>query len=348
MRAIHAEWTARQQRVKTIKCRALVETFYPRGYLSAKSDLPPESRQGKPPQPEEDKRFVNEPYALAIDFAAQRIRKEYELTREMGYQDRDPEFFIDRSLCLYADNKYQHFQPMSCLPESARGEGAQDVTIYEGGANDWMLWGADLPLLWLAGGVNGQFPGPARPQFLDDIGRFSRHGDGQWDGHDCVILTVPEQKDNKAVREFWVGRTPPYPIYHCRARSGDRVYWQLEVTYREQGAELLPAQWTYTGYTYHPGQTYCRQTFSVQELDLNSPLAAELFEKKLEPGMVAFFPQKNNQKVKVGKAGELAALGSSSGKTLLTVLAAAGAVLALSLISVLLWRWLGRRRRLAS
>ncbi|HEX5270900.1 MAG TPA: hypothetical protein VFW33_10450, partial [Gemmataceae bacterium] len=180
VRAIHAEWSARQQRVKTIKCRALVDSFYPRGYLSATDDMSPESRQGKPLQPEEDKRFVDEPYSLAIDFAARRVRKEYEETCAWynSAQNLEPEFFPDHSLLLFADNKYRHFRPKDRVPTNAR-EGSWDVVLYEGGATDGMLLGfRELPLLWVAGSVNGQMPSTTQLQQLEGLGRFSGHGDG--------------------------------------------------------------------------------------------------------------------------------------------------------------------------
>ena len=192
----------------------------------------PDVSRDKTPRPDGDKHFVDEWCSWDIDFATQRIRKEYEVTNPWYHEGGDAELAADYSLHLFAENKYRLFRPKALSDEGSAL--APDVTLFEGASHQFLLSFSDLPLLWLAGGVSGQCPVPKTMQYLDGIDRFSDRGRAEWDKHECVIITVPEQKSKTTVREFWVGPEKPYPIYCCRPRNGDSVNWQIDVTYQER------------------------------------------------------------------------------------------------------------------
>jgi hypothetical protein len=112
-------------------------------------------------------------------------------------------------------------------------------------------------------------------------------------------------------REFFVAKDQPYQIYSCSAREGNKVYWQLEVEYQEGLDPIIPRKWTAIDYV-NNGASFSRRSFHVQEMAVNPTLAAELFEKSLEPGMVGFHVE-NNAPFEVQDDGSLGSLGSRSG-----------------------------------
>lgn len=284
---IVAAWRAKRERVRTVVCEAKVQSFYPKGYLSSLW-LPLQTTEFEQVLPAEDKQFADESYSLAVDFPANRVRKEFRLTAI--YADETQRFLApEYGLHLFHDGQYKLFRPKETYPEQATRSGwaTPDVTLYESASHQFLLSFTDLPLIWLGGGVSGRYPLPEDMLFLAGAADFNTRGEVQWKGKDCFVLTIQEQQSKEAVREFWVGVEPPYPIYYCRARKGDRVKWQIEVKHRLQEHDLVPAEWVYTEYAF-PGKSFFRQTYSVQRLELNSKLPAELFDRKLETGQVVY------------------------------------------------------------
>ncbi len=80
IRSIVEEWRSRQDRVRTLSCTAGVGYFCPRGALS-EPWLPNQDAEETRILPEEDKRFGPEPASWDIDFANQRVKKEYKITK---------------------------------------------------------------------------------------------------------------------------------------------------------------------------------------------------------------------------------------------------------------------------
>jgi hypothetical protein len=285
------EWAARSAQIHTVSCSALVETFYPQACLSGQ---PHEPHHAGAVIPESDKRYHDEPYSWWIDYDSASVKKEYRVSNPFFYGDGSCELAEDFGLHLYRRGKYRFFRPAAKYPERSRAGGAltPDVMLYEGASHQFLLAISDLPLLWLAGGINGDFPLPERLRQIEPVGGFVFRGKAQWNGHDCAVLTTHEQQIATAVREFWVGLEPPYPIYCCRARDGDRAFWQLDVEYAADSSNSIPSRWSCTEYS-SPGTLYFVRTFAVNKIDINAPLRPDVFEKALEPGMVAFSVERN-------------------------------------------------------
>jgi hypothetical protein len=289
-------WQARQAEVKTLACSTKVTTVYPKGCLS--DEINRHKKQVNVTLPPEEKKFSGQPCSWKIDFAARRVRKEYQLTNPF-FHEKEVELTVDKGLHLFANGKYSYFRPRDSGPQR-KGVQHVDMMLYGGASHSFLLCYSDLPLLWLAGGVNGQWPCPADMQRIDRP--LVVKGERQRKGKPCVVITVPEQQSKRSVRELWVGTTKPYPIYYCCARDGDRVYWEIEVQYGGKDGRLLPTEWTATGY--HQGKVTQTRAYTVQRLQLNVPLPAATFEKRLEPGMIAYDVEKD-QTFRVDRAGNL-------------------------------------------
>jgi hypothetical protein len=300
LRRILAAWQARQTQVQGLTCKAKVESFYPRGYLSDQAEFHtdvPAKLPNPPVYPEEDVRIADGPCSWSLDFANARIRKEAQLTKPYFRSGDDYELIPDYGLHLFRDGKYRLFRTKDRQSREPAEPGvlSPDVYLYESASHQFLLWFSDLPLLWLGGGVTGRYPLPTAMRRLDAAQRFTVQGLAQWQGIECLVLTVQEQESPSSVREFWVHLAPPYPIHLCRAKNGDVVSWQLEVKYRNQAQQLVPETWTYDEYSV--GKTpglFSRRTYQVEEFQLNPALEAQEFEKRLEPGTTAFHVEKNN------------------------------------------------------
>jgi hypothetical protein len=299
-RKLVSAWQTRQDKVRTVVCSTVVESFYPRGFLTRQAasiagmEAPPADAAVDPPS---DLRVTEEPCFWVLDFGGNRVRKEYRLTKPHFYGGEGQELAPEYALHLWNGGKYRMFRPRDTYSERSRATGAltPDVVLYEGASHQFLLWFSDLPLLWQAGGISGEYPRPATMNNLAKPEKFLFRGEAAWAGKECVVLTAQEQDSTTTVREFWVGREPPHPIYCCRARDGDVASWQIEVEYRQQGEHTVPASWTYTEYASSADPSlFFRKTFRVQELQINAPVTAEQFEKKLEPAMVVFHVEKNS------------------------------------------------------
>jgi hypothetical protein len=340
---IFAEWQAKRERIRTIICEAKVQSFYPKGYLSSLW-LPQQTAEFEPVLPSEDKQFADEPYSLAVDFAAKRVRKEFRITGI--YADTTQRFLaLEYGLHLFNNGQYKVFRPKETYPEEVTRSASlpPDVLLFENASHQFLFSFSDLPLLWLAGGVSGRYPLPEAMLFLANAADFKTRGEAQREGKDCVVLTAQEQQSKDALREFWVGVEPPYPIYYCRSRNGERIDWQLEVKYRLQGHDLVPSEWVYTGYLF-PGKSFRRQTYSVQRIELNSELPAELFDRKPEPGQTVYkIP--NHTMYEVNKDGGLIPVGEArpQKKHLVSWNMLAFIILASVAALLVAWRYLRKR-----
>lgn len=336
VKAILAEWAARKTRVKTVSCTAKVESLFAKGCLSKELD-----DKSAPVYPPNDQRFSDQSCSWAIDFAEQRVRKEYDLVRPWIYGEKKDkcELAMEHSLHLFNDGKYRHYHNRDKYSaESKKSEQlTHDVTLHEGRSSDFLLLWDDLPLVWLGGGVTGQYPLPAKLRYSDEPTRFTFRGEALWNGKKCAVLTVPEQRSPTAVREFCVDLSKPYSIYRCCARDGDVVYWQDEVEYREEHGETVPSGWKRL--EYGDGELISSASYSVEKIEVNVVLPRVLFEQPLEPGMLVFHSEKNGF-FSVDSKGDLEPLGSASKRNLALPIAIA----VLGLMALGLGWWFIRRR----
>ncbi|HVS37547.1 MAG TPA: hypothetical protein VMS17_18435, partial [Gemmataceae bacterium] len=290
--------------------------------------------------PDVDKTFVNELSSWAFDFSAQRVRKECQLT---GCYTSKEAFFMNKSLNLFFDGKYKQFHPKDSYPKADDQAFAPDVVLYEDASHSFLLEFTDFPLLWPAGNVSGKYPKPEEMQYLESPDHFSWRGEAQREGHDCVVLTTQEQASPTAVREFWIGTKEPYPIYYCRARNGDKAYWQLEVQYDDQRRLSLPTKWTFTEYS-RVGTSFMSRVYTVRDMEINKQLTAELFQKKLEPGQTVLDVE-NHKKLEVDSSGALVPFNPvrQSTNTLSIVLWSLLGLAVLGLLAFFAWRYHRRR-----
>lgn len=278
IKSIVQTWKERQNTVKTLTCSAKVSSFFPKGSLSEvwSNNMWGEKSKQIPLYPHEDRTITDESAAWDLDFVAKRVKKDILTTIPVYHQD-GPELEFSHYLHLFTDGKYRRFEGKNST---------QDVTIYDkiqGDAGSLDL--GDLPLLWIAGDVTGYVPNAELMPNLAAAEKFLYRGSVEYKGRSCVILSVPEQDAGISVREFWVGAEKPHPIYQCLNRRDDVVSWRFEVEYRTQDGQVVPAQWVETNYN-EPGTLFQRYTYTVENLQFNVPLPAELFQKRLEPGMV--------------------------------------------------------------
>lgn len=334
VKAILAEWQVRKTRVKTVKCSAKVESLFTKGYLSREF-----KNKAAPPQPPADQRFTNQSCSWALDFAHNRVRVECELIRPWIYSDSQGELALERSVHLVNNGKYRLFHPKGSYPEKSKDNGSiqPDVWFHEEASHSFVLNSCDHPILWMGGGLSGQWPRPTNLRYSDSPERFMFRGEIIFKGRKCVVLAVPEQQSATAVREFWVDIENPYRIYRCRALEGTNLYGQLEVQYNEQDGYTIPVRWT--SMSFKNGQFNSSETYFTEKIEINTTLPQQLFESPLEPGMIVFHTLKNTA-FEVDQSGKLVPLGSTPRSNLAFWLGLASASMALT---VLIW-WLLRKR----
>lgn len=310
IKQIVSSWQERQANVQTVSCVMNVDSFYPKGYVSeewlfGRGKLPGEGIL--PSFPASDTRITRESYSLAIDFDQANVRKEIALTIP-SYSENDFSLVVADELHLFHEGNYRMFR-RNVPPrdeDSALNPIVADVTLYEGASHQGLFQFSDLPILWIAGNINGRYPLPLKLRSAPASEMFSYRGKVRWQNNDCVILTTQEQNGPSARREFWVGIRPPHLIYKCSARMGEDFFWTIEIEYDEQTPDQVrPTKWKCTNYNYpNPNSLMTTRTYRVESLNTNSHLPDDLFHKNLEPGMIARHVEKN-ETFEVGDDGSL-------------------------------------------
>jgi len=344
-------WKEPNASVRTLNCRVSVESFYPKGCLSA------EHNRGADNQdrineliPDKDTRITDGMIHWAIDFDGTRIRKVVRNRTPRFQQNARPDLSPEHTIHIFANKKYRVFRPRADnWTEKEREDKSThpDVHFYEGQASEFLLTFSELPLIWAAGGVSGKLLLPGRMKLLDGPEQWTYLGEGEVRGNKCHLLSVPNQDSKSSVLEFWVGREPHYPIYVCRAKikEMDWIPWQLDVEYeRSQGRQKLAA-WTYTEYesptrNVPVPKVQWAHTYRVVELLSNPSLADDLFDHRPSKGMVVFHAP-DNRHYEVAADGSLVPWSpkdkSSGARRWLYIIS--GIVLALCLIfAVRAWR----------
>jgi hypothetical protein len=328
VRQIVAAWQQRQ-RVRTLRCRAQVESFYPRGYLSA---LAFPLLKSPTPLPPKDCRFTDGFCFWALELSGakvKKIRKEYAWMQPyLDEEKRRAEFIQRHTLFLYTDGQCRLFWPVP----------GQEVTL--GCSTMGMISSQDRPLAWVLGRVNGEVVSVAELECSEPVERFTYRGQAEYKGQKCVVLTLPEQNTQTLLREFWVGLGPGHPIYYCRCQKGDRVYSEIEVEYSSEGQGEVPRRWTV--YEHLEKGLIAYDTFTVREWQVNVSLPDELFVREYQPGETVY-DMPRSQKFRVDAQGQLVPLTPvvSEPRTWLRILMPAWLILILILLV-----WYGVRRLL--
>lgn len=328
VRQIVAAWQQRQ-RVRTLRCRVQVDSFYPRGYLSTLDFHLLKS----PPLPPKDCRFTDGFCFWAVELSGakvKKIRKEHAWMKPFLDQKKGKAEFIQRhTLFLYTDGQCRRFWP---VPN-------QEVTLLGSSNTMGMVSGLDLPLAWVLGRVNGEVFCVGQWERSEPAERFTYRGQAEYKGQKCAVLTLPEQNTQTLFREFWVGLGPGYPIYYCRSQEGDRVYSEIEVEYSSEGQGEVPRRWTC--YDHEEG-LIAYDTCTVQEWQVNVSLPDELFVRDYQPGETVY-DMPRRQKFRVDAQGQLVPLTPvvSEPRSWLRILLPAWLILILILLV-----WYGVRRLL--
>ncbi len=299
-----AAWKESNATVHTLNCRVNVESFYPKGCLSAEHNRGAnEQDRIKEAIPDRDTRITDGTIHWALDFDNTRIRKVVRDRTVMMSQDGPPRFLPEHSIHIFANKKYRVFHPRTenwTEKEQKDKSTYPDVHFYEGQAPEFLLAFPELPLMWAAGAVSGKLLLPTRMKLLDGPEQWTYLGETEVRGHKCHLLSVPDQDSKTGVLEFWVGQEPHFPIYVCRARlkEMDWTPWQLDAEYeRSQGRPKL-ATWTYSEYE-SPARNVpvpkvqFTHTYRVVELSVNPSLADELFDHRPSKGMVVYHAPDN-------------------------------------------------------
>lgn len=297
---IVASWRARQKDIQTIRASARVDSFYSKGYLSAKTGA---SKYG--PIPPEDTWIRGESQSWAIDFSRGRFAKDS--CKTYGYgggQDGPPQLVRLTERFLLKDGNYTH----CCVhpEERPRPKGhtfLQHVNFSKYQGHAFVIWPEDVPLLWCAGGtITGDWPIPTRMLRVDAPEEFTFYGRATWQQRDCILLRTRNQGSKNSVVEFWVDETPPHLIYRRRVvrflQGGERLEEEIQVQYSQRQGQFIPWQWSRTCYAYrHAGNTVTQCKFTIQDIELNAALPEELFTVRLEPGMGVIETDKSGQYV---------------------------------------------------
>lgn len=279
IRHIVASWKGRRNCLQTLRCQARVDAFYPKGYLSTLSQRHNiKELKSVSPQPPQDQWFRGGTCIWIFDFreSKRKIRKEFTWMAPMFYSNKIGEFIKEHTLFLLADDQCRMYRPSPWRP---------NVTVF-GNNTICMITNHDLPLIWTFGGVNGEVSGALEFDLLESAERFTYRGHAEHKGRQCIVLTLPEQNSKTLVREFWVGLRPGYPIYCCRMRKGNTVYWEVEADYRRDESGIwIPTRWISISYDNGGSQSgvMSQRVFTIEKWETIFPLTADLFEQQYEP-----------------------------------------------------------------
>lgn len=295
-----AAWAETNKAVRALDCQASVESFYPKGSLSAQHNRGPMGKNRvQIAIPAEDTRLKDGACRWALDFPTPRIRKELRATAPHYYQSsKPPELLNEHTIGLFADGKFRSFRPRAdnWSPNDRDDKRAHpDAVFYEERGQEFLLSFEDTPLMWAAGSVTGKLLLPSRMKLLEPATAWSYHGEGSLKSHKCFIVSLPNQNDSSSIVEFWVGAEAGFPIYLCRARErkGGAQHWQIEAEYRADGVKPLLAAWTYTQFDLVSQQVVYDRTFRVTGLTLNPEFSPEDFNNQPTPGMTVFSVRDN-------------------------------------------------------
>ena len=298
---IVASWRARQKDIQTIRASARVDSFYSKGYLSAKTGA---SKYG--PIPPEDTWIRGESQSWAIDFPQGRFAKESSKTygSDPGDEDVPPQLVRRAERFLFKDGNYTH-----CIANPEHGPRPKGYTFlqhvhfskYQGHA--FVIWPDDVPLLWCAGGtITGDWPNPLQMLRVDAPEQFTFYGRATWQQRGCVLLRTRNQRSTTSVVEFWVDESSPHLIYRRRVvdflQGGERLQEEIQVQYSQRQGQFIPWQWSRTCYEFwHDPNSVTQVTFTIQDIEFNKPLPDGLFTVRLEPGMGVIETDKSGQYV---------------------------------------------------
>jgi general stress protein CsbA len=290
---IVASWRARQEKVKTIRARATIESFYSKGWVSSV-----DYQTGYGPIPPDDLWFKDQWYSWDIDVHQGRLRKERYRAEIYGVDESiakvPPVIRRFYGLEFFTDGNSTVFQ----RPEDFELDGVptrfrHHVSLYGHTGHEFVIGTEDLPLFWCAGGtITGDWPNPLNMLKVDEPDRFTFYGRIKYQQRDCVILRVRNQNSKISVAEFWIDESPPYLIYQRRIvdswSDAEWVHHQIQVQYRDQQGYPVPSAWTISCYSYRDpfekNDAFAKsklfthvQIYTVEKIEVNSPLARELF-----------------------------------------------------------------------
>ena len=296
-----AAWTAANRSIRTLDCRASIETLYPKGALSKERNgrfAPNDPRRIQSLVPAEDVRTTGGTCRWAFDFDGPRIRKEARAKEAYYNLGELPEIKDAHHIKIFASGKFREFRPRgaNASPAGPAGAPIPDAMLFEESSKAFLLDFNELPLLWVAGSVTGKLLTPNRMKVLESPGSFSYRGEADYRGHHCHLVTLPDQNSKTAVVEYWVSAEPGFPIHFCRAKDGQIVYWQIDVDYRIEAGEAALSAWTFTQFDYFTQTVYLASTYRVLELQFNRELSADLFDHNPKPGSVVFSVPDNSYK----------------------------------------------------
>ncbi|GIW92660.1 MAG: hypothetical protein KatS3mg110_0701 [Pirellulaceae bacterium] len=309
---IVAGWHSRQKAIKSLRARATVDSFYGKGYASA---MAPDSQEGiVPPQ---DVWYRDQYQSWDIDFAEGRFRKEFRKARVCGEQIGPSRSSISLvplvyNQLLFADN----YATLVLRPEEGKWgtfrDGFRQHVLFDYNPA-FVIWPEDRPLLWCAGGtITGQWQSPLHMLRIDPPDHFVLHHRTRWRDHHCVILRVRNQQSRDSVLEFWVDEEEPHLIYRSQVitfiNDAERIEARTDVEYQERQRQQLPVKWTQTNFWYYgpPGQVFTHsETFTIQQIEINTPLDPDLFKVQLKPGMGVIYGRDRPGRYVVDLSGKL-------------------------------------------
>jgi hypothetical protein len=344
-----AAWAEANRSVRTLDCRASVETLFPKGALSQERNDelgPNDPHRVQTPVPPEDVRTTGGTSRWALDFGGPRIRKEYR-RKEAYYNLGDlPEIQDSHHIAIFAGGKFREFRPRegNADPSAAHpGVPTTDAMLFEDRSPQFLLDFTDVPVFWVAGSVTGRLLLPNRMKVLEPPAAFTYRGNGDYKSHKCHIVTLPDQNSKTSVVEYWVGAEPGFPIYFCRAKERQTVYWQIDAEYQTKAGAPALSAWTFTQFKRPTQRIYLASTYRITELQINPDLSADLFDHNPKAGSVVFSVPDNSYKQVRSDLSLAPYVPPSASRWKWPVII--GAVLVIGLITFYAWY---RRRRLMS
>ncbi|GIW91938.1 MAG: hypothetical protein KatS3mg109_2370 [Pirellulaceae bacterium] len=307
---IMATWHSRQNAIKTLRASATVDSFISKGYASSIHFYKGE------PIPTQDVWYRGQWQSWEIDLAARRFRKEFckaMICADETARSKNPLQIVPMVYhrLLFSDDK----ATLVLRPEDGNwgthNDGFRQHVLFDY-APGFVIWPEDLPLFWFAGGITGQWPSPSQMPRLDRPEEYIVHHRTRWHDRNCVILRVRNHRSRDSVREFWVDDEEPHVVYRSQivrfADNGERVEQRTDIEYQEGQGRQVPVKWTYTEFwcLASPGEVFTRsETFTIQQIEINTPLDPDLFKVQLKPGMGVIYGRDRPGRYVVDLSGKL-------------------------------------------
>jgi hypothetical protein len=284
--SILADWNARRRVANVVGFHTSGEVRYPRGGLTAPKD-PDAHPKIKANFPESDQAFTAK-LDLIVDNARRRFRKD----ETGGLLNFGNATLTARTETLAYDGSHSYYLFPKGQPAAFRTNyTAGDQVVKQDGLVKVFFTIESCPLLFALGYV-----GPTNPLTnfdtagpLADPAPWRGGGRGTIADHECVILRSFQSPDR--FEEFWVDPACRSAVRKWKLVQKDRLLAEHEIDYQQVNGHWLPAGWRFEHReTSGPAPVRMAVRMTVNRIDLDPPVADDVFTLKLAPDTLVLLP----------------------------------------------------------